>query len=948
MTKKTNKIEKIRHSIRTHLNWLVSTIVGTDYLSDSERGDIKKLGLSSNFLDGIYYSYFLGKKKSETRPSSYKTLTWKEFLSYTRDRQLSVEDLAGIKYARDSAAIYVKSLSDDLANGLFKNLQAVVGDTLTEARLKDIIQDETAFAVLENAKLSEFVHKLDTRLRTDGKKDWKKIANTEMHRAKQQGVVSTITNKESIYSKSAGDLSNVSVVPSKGCCTDCSTLYTENGNPKVFVLRDLVANGINTNHKKVKNRHVDWHPTLPPMHPQCWCELVYVPPGYSWVSGKLALTAPETLAKAFEGNMGAKTTPTPPSLPGVASPGQTGNVAGGGSGEEFDYWPSGKGAPPKDGGYKNYKKKDGTVGWRRPKGSGGKGSGKEEEEQKDPAQVAAEAKAWGKFAMSHDVVISHLETGRIVQQESLAEAKDVEAGATESYRVTIEGNGRGIMKPPAFHDKIHAQVGTQIAEGAGSCPINTGHLREKATYHAYNMMGVSKVPPTVTRSHEGLPVSVQQWSETKTPILAGITMGKFGSVEHLPKYKDGNPIIGNETEFILSSIKEPERKEKLIASMKEGVAMAILTNHNDQHYGNVMIGDDMSLSFIDNTTCLGYGMFGTKVQMHEEMSRMGMKVDVPDHLMERFKTTTLGDIERGIGKHTEDWAVGQTFLRMKYMVHLQETEGHLDYEKFRPTIRAGANNEVLNKISEKHKNAGDPHQALFYKQAQGTPRGGFWHGSDSEIQDEYDNRKANGLLAHQLFDSYAKQWIDDSKKLPEGHPDRIAADKLDSIGIFMDVDEGFTLNPDEYRSSGKNREYEKKIKPGMPPAKISGSTAEVQVTSTKKTAPSARKPKSGDKQVFKKPVSDAPKMDTPEARAATYLELDLNEGIDPLEAKVTQKRDVANAASILTGIDDDELDAAFASAKSEGDDDIIDLTDDAEMLTMDKSLKKTVRLYISI
>ncbi len=942
MKSSLSKIKAIRQAVRTHVNWLVAAVVGSDYLTDSELKEVKSLKLKYEFIDDPYFAYYLGKKKAEDKPSKYKTLTWKEFLSYTRDRDLTPSQLNSVRFARDNAAVHIKSFTDDLANGIFKDLQKTIGDSLTEATLREIVQDETSHAVLENKSYADFASALDARLKTKGKKDWEKIARTELHAAKQQGYVDTITSQEGIYSKSKGIDSTVSVVTQPGACEDCIRLYTTDGNPKIFKLRELIANGINTKHKKVKGVHVQWKPVVPGLHPACFCQLVYVPPGYSWVNSKLTLTNPEELSKAFEGNTGPKKTPTPPSIAGVASPGQTGNMPGmaaqgqQGSGIEYDYWPSGRGKPPKDGGWESYKKKDGLVGHRRPKGTGG-GSAPPEE-QKDPSQVQAEAKAWGKSPKSADVILNHLAKGAIVHQEDLGDA----AGVTESWRVTIEGNGRGIMKPPAFSNRLEIQAGMSVADGAGSCPVGTGHIREKAAFFAAQALGVAKVPPTVTRSHEGQPVSIQAWSETSATISSKIIKGEFGDVSEYPLDEKGNPYIDNETKYIMENLSK-EKKEKFLAGAAEATALAIVINHNDQHFGNVLIDDDMNFSFIDNSFSLGNSTFGNKVQVHCELHNMGHKVKVPNHMMERFATTTLSDLKRAIGDHIEDWAVGQTFLRMKYVEHLQKTEGHLDYEKFRPVLRAGADDESLTKLQAKY--AGDT-TYINGALSKGKPHPYFWSGSDKEQIDDYDNRKENGLLSHQMFDSFGKQWIIDGMQKEEGHPDRVAAEELALLGVFMDPGGGFTLNPQDYRAEGKHRKYEDSIKPGYPPINVKNAVSTgKQATSTKGTTPSQKKPKkaapeskgSADIKTVQIPVGNKV---APVGYAHTHLELDLNEKA-PVLAKL-QDQDVDNAFdSIMLG--------EGASVTADEDDDIIDISDELEALQLfDKSMKQTkkVRLFV--
>jgi hypothetical protein len=218
----------------------------------------------------------------------------------------------------------------------------VTQDLLSDATVKEIIEDELALALAEKKTRQQLATSVGNKLGTDMASSFKKLMVTEMHRAKTRGIAMAIANKVDIYSSSGGAESSVSVVPNRDACKDCHNLYlTDTGNPRVFKLKDLVAQGANSDegvsHARTRGYHMGWKPVMPPAHPNCFCELVYVPPGMGWEDGKLVVTdefrykdhiskavdqsqlSAKVKPKGGESYQGADI-PKPASIPGVAAP----------------------------------------------------------------------------------------------------------------------------------------------------------------------------------------------------------------------------------------------------------------------------------------------------------------------------------------------------------------------------------------------------------------------------------------------------------------------------------------------------------------------------------------------------------------------------------------------------------------------------------------------------
>lgn len=145
---------------------------------------------------------------------------------------------------------------------------------LTPERMAEIIRDKTA----GNRERRETIDRLRSDLghaMGNWTRDWQRIATTESNNAIQEGTAGTIEQRH-------GADVLVSKMPRPDACPDCRRLYTRGGEPIIFKLSELRANGSN-----VGRRKADWKPTIEAIHPWCGCMLVRVPEGMVWEDGEL-------------------------------------------------------------------------------------------------------------------------------------------------------------------------------------------------------------------------------------------------------------------------------------------------------------------------------------------------------------------------------------------------------------------------------------------------------------------------------------------------------------------------------------------------------------------------------------------------------------------------------------------------------------------------------------
>lgn len=390
-----------------------------------------------------------------------------------------------------------------------------------------------------------------------------------------------------------------------------------------------------------------------------------------------------------------------------------------------------------------------------------------EEEVERKTTAREQAKKYGKIEQPHAVALAHLSEGNIVEIKRLGEG---ESGATESHRILIEGNGHGLMKPRiSMVDTMYEVNYPKIVSGGDTVPPGTHPLREKVSYTSSMAHGLTQhVPPTTTRAHDGQTMSVQKW----IPGLA-------------PGYQAVEDRVGDEVSNYTNTalnMAPAKARDHVEQKLMETVVLDIIQNNNDRHFDNIIWKDDFSdFRLIDGGFSHGNGMDGIKSAVHSDFHNVGKKVKIPEKLQTRMKNMSLGDYKKSM-KGMKSWEQSQSFLRNRYSLHLQETEGHLDFEKFRPTI---------SNISGGEK--------------QGHP--GFW---EHLPEDEFEHRQKNGLLSNQLFEGWAKAYIDKASSDPN-HPDYHDALEMKDKGVFMGP--GHTADPEKYRAEGRHVAYEASITP---------------------------------------------------------------------------------------------------------------------------------------
>ena len=98
--------------------------------------------------------------------------------------------------------------------------------------------------------------------------NWQRIAVTELQGAHNEGRINAAL-------RAHGDDAQVARIPESDACSRCLDLFTDGAEPIVFKVVDLIGNGVN-----VGRDRSEWRATVWPMHPNCRCDTITVPPGF--------------------------------------------------------------------------------------------------------------------------------------------------------------------------------------------------------------------------------------------------------------------------------------------------------------------------------------------------------------------------------------------------------------------------------------------------------------------------------------------------------------------------------------------------------------------------------------------------------------------------------------------------------------------------------------------
>lgn len=264
------QLQEIRQIIEDHHDAFAVNTIGAETVSAETLEALREKGLINVKIESVKDAYIYGQMLAMVQSGNVAGMDYSEFKSYLKRNPipLSVAETHAVQMAQASAGQYCRGLGNrvNLATGA----TIIEADATLRARTEGIIRDATAL----NIARRETVQKLKSDLgwaTKDWARDWKRIAVTEKQNALQRGIADH-------YRDQYGPDVLVAKRAMASACPQCQRAYNgPDGQPRIFRLSDLEANGTNVGRKAA-----DTLPVVGAHHPGCLCQMIRVPDGWGF------------------------------------------------------------------------------------------------------------------------------------------------------------------------------------------------------------------------------------------------------------------------------------------------------------------------------------------------------------------------------------------------------------------------------------------------------------------------------------------------------------------------------------------------------------------------------------------------------------------------------------------------------------------------------------------
>lgn len=263
--------------------------LGTDFFSAGDKAilraagiDLKKYKNKKGIVEHAYLFGILSEALGDARAAAMNYDQFKRFLASGNFVPLTEAEEFALDQLKNRAYTDISGLGSRIKQG---TTNAVVRANLQQQNVvRDLVKKQAIKAVELRIAPTGLASDL-ANLTEDWGRDWLRIAYYLMHEAYNSG------RAQSILKNHGGDAEvYFDVFP--GACKHCKELLLEDpddpqSKPKVFKLKDLIANGNNIGRKVA-----EWLPTISPIHPYCRCIINFKRPGYEWDEDLRAFTKP--------------------------------------------------------------------------------------------------------------------------------------------------------------------------------------------------------------------------------------------------------------------------------------------------------------------------------------------------------------------------------------------------------------------------------------------------------------------------------------------------------------------------------------------------------------------------------------------------------------------------------------------------------------------------------
>lgn len=243
-----------------------------------DKAILKALGIPEDAVNMIQNAFVLGKIMKMMSDKDIKKLSFDQLKEKAKEMELTTVEKNSLKFAQANAGRYVTALGRRIADSIDMSISRASHDANLEVAQRQIINDTVQQSIVKRQTRGKLSSELGHNI-GEWRRDWQRIAHTEIWNSKLQGEVVTILQGDAIYGATKGGDTKVFRRPSPDACQHCKRLYLEKDGttPKVFTLNELINNGTNVG-KKVG----DWLPITGTTHPNCGCPIAVLPDGFGF------------------------------------------------------------------------------------------------------------------------------------------------------------------------------------------------------------------------------------------------------------------------------------------------------------------------------------------------------------------------------------------------------------------------------------------------------------------------------------------------------------------------------------------------------------------------------------------------------------------------------------------------------------------------------------------
>lgn len=277
-----NQLQDILTILERQLTLFIATTIGEEGLSDQDKKTLKAAGVDYNKLykqgkDLVTLNYQLGLLSNLLSQKTIKKMTGEQLVKYIESGQhvpLNERERQTISH------IKMQSLADIRSNGskIFQDINRVVQNVfgLHQANQQEFLKDKVAEGTAKRQSIKT-IAKTISRLTGDWSRNFSKSVAYISHTALNEGRAAAIARRYEGASEA-----RMYFQVQKDACTKCKQLYLkEDGEPIIFTLKELQANGTNIGRKQA-----DWKPTLGALHVHCRCLATEYIEGQQWKEGR--------------------------------------------------------------------------------------------------------------------------------------------------------------------------------------------------------------------------------------------------------------------------------------------------------------------------------------------------------------------------------------------------------------------------------------------------------------------------------------------------------------------------------------------------------------------------------------------------------------------------------------------------------------------------------------